>query len=41
MSLQLFNLKELQGVAIFLASDASSNVSGRIIYADGVMNSVL
>ncbi len=33
--------EELQGVAIFLASDASNYVSGQIIYADGGMISVL
>ncbi len=33
--------EELQGLAIFLASDASAYVSGQIIYADGGMISVL
>jgi len=33
--------EELQGVAIFLASDASNYISGQIIYADGGMISVL
>ncbi len=33
--------EELQGLAIFLASDASNYVSGQIIYADGGMISVL
>lgn len=33
--------EELQGTAIYLASDASNYVSGQIIYADGGMISVL
>jgi gluconate 5-dehydrogenase len=33
--------EELQGVAIFLSSDASNYISGQIIYADGGMISVL
>jgi gluconate 5-dehydrogenase len=32
---------ELIGVAIFLASDASSFVTGQIIYVDGGMTSVV
>jgi gluconate 5-dehydrogenase len=33
--------KELAGTVIYLASEASSYVSGQIIYADGGMTSVL
>jgi gluconate 5-dehydrogenase len=35
------NVEELQGAAIFLASDASSFINGHILYVDGGITSVL
>ena len=35
------NVEELNGAAIFLASDASSFINGHILYVDGGMTSVL